>query len=208
MSSDDVQGRRRRSPAARVVRRSGTWSKEGVSGLLDPPVTFARALWRCSGCQDGLRSTGDEESRWRTNVPAAAFRGNPVRARVEVGDGGRGDTAGTEAELLRRLLVMEEAWACGTTAAQRFCASNGEAEVRVRAKLGLEAAAGWEEAQRGRGRFKGGAEISACVPREGNRRGSRADVAAWPSASRGRRTWQAGRLVSEGSACVPCAGAA
>ena len=40
-----------------------------------------------------------------------------MRAGVDVGDGGRGDTPDTKAELLRRLLVAEVARACGTTAA-------------------------------------------------------------------------------------------
>ena len=45
--------------------------------------------------------------------------------------------------------------------------SYGTVEQGEQAKLGLEVAAGWEEAQRGRGGLNGGAEISACVPREG-----------------------------------------
>ena len=79
---------------------------------------------------------GEESGRWIDYLRRRVW-GNPVRARVEVGDGGRGDTPGTQAELLRRLLVTEEAWACGTMAAQRFCTSNGEAEVRVRGGCGM-----------------------------------------------------------------------
>jgi len=83
-----------------------------------------------------LGITGGEESgRWIDYLRRRVW-GNPVRARVEVGDGGRGDTPGIQAELLRWLLVTEVAWACGTTAAQRFCASNGEAEVGVRWRRG------------------------------------------------------------------------
>ena len=55
-----------------------------------------------------------------------------MRAGVEVGDGGRGDTPG--------ILVTEVAWA-----AQRFCASNGEAEVA----LGAEAAVEWRGCAQG-----------------------------------------------------------
>ena len=45
-----------------------------------------------------------------------------MRARVEVGEGGLEEDPGVKEELLRWLSVAEVAWACGTSAAQRFCA--------------------------------------------------------------------------------------
>ena len=43
-------------------------------------------------------------------------------AGVEVGEGGFEEDPGAKEELLRWLLVAEVAWACGSSAAQRFCA--------------------------------------------------------------------------------------
>ena len=45
-----------------------------------------------------------------------------MRAGVGVGGFGLEEAPGTKEELLRLLLVAEVAWACGTSAAQRFCA--------------------------------------------------------------------------------------
>ena len=41
---------------------------------------------------------------------------------VVVGEGGLEEDPGFKEELRRRLLVAEVAWACWTSAAQRFCA--------------------------------------------------------------------------------------
>ena len=70
--------------------------------------------------------------RWRTNVPAVAFRGNPG-AGVDRGQGSKlGELPGLEAELLCSL------WGSGVrhggvaTAAQRFCAVEQRRGVWIR----------------------------------------------------------------------------
>jgi hypothetical protein len=46
---------------------------QGVSGLLITTGLLMVLLWRCYGGQEGRRATGGEESRVRSNSPAAVL---------------------------------------------------------------------------------------------------------------------------------------
>jgi len=94
----------------------------------DPASRSVVELRRCNGGQENLKITGGEQLLGIRLTCCDGSKEIPVRARAEVGDDGRGDIPGTQAELLRRLLVAEVTWACVTTAAQRLC--SGEARRR------------------------------------------------------------------------------
>ena len=83
-------------------------STQGYSGRLELTIRSARVLWRCSGGQIGLRYTGGEESRWRTNVPVAVLRRNSGAGE----DRGRGSVLGKVSGRTAKLL-------CGSGGARR-----------------------------------------------------------------------------------------
>ena len=92
----------RRAPA--VVRGTGLgngcWG--GPPGLLNGRRSV-RALCRWSRGQGAAEVAGGGNCR-EIRLPAGAVSGaKSVRAGVEAVDGGRGDTTGTKAELLRRI---------------------------------------------------------------------------------------------------------
>ena len=137
--------------------------------------------------QGGSELAGGVKSRWRSHIPAAGLgvksgacralgRGRRARgvhwsrgranAGVCVGDGVAGRPVHGGANLRR---------------------GKGVAEQGGRAKLGLEAAAGWEEGAEGCGRFKEGGPMISEV---GYGRASpeiTAVISAWPVSARGKR---------------------
>jgi hypothetical protein len=76
---------------------------QGVSGLLDSTGRLVKLLRRCYGGQEGRGTTGSEESRWRSNLPAATSGAIPAVARAGVADGELGELPGDEAKLMRGL---------------------------------------------------------------------------------------------------------
>ena len=115
--------------------------------------------------------------------PAAALRGNPVRARVEVGGCGLGDVPDHEARTRRRLVEVERRQKSVSAAVRQ----SSEPRVMAKAALGFWAAAGARIGFLGcgAGRFKGRAGDFGRASLEEGRgslgRGSRA------VARRGRR---------------------
>jgi hypothetical protein len=76
---------------------------QGVSGLLDSTGRLVKLLRRCYGCQEGRRTTGGEESRWRSNLPAAMSGAIPAIARAGVAGGELGELPGGEVKMMRGL---------------------------------------------------------------------------------------------------------
>jgi hypothetical protein len=76
---------------------------QGISGLLIPTGRLVVFLRRCYGGQEGQEATNSEESRVRSNSPAAVLGAILAVARAGVAGEGLGGLPGGEAKLMRAL---------------------------------------------------------------------------------------------------------
>jgi hypothetical protein len=91
---------------------------QGFSRLLIPTGRFNTELGSQGSNQHGRRNAGTEDSRRRTDSPAAASGRNSGEARVGGSIAGLEKLPGGEAELLRGLAGAEVQRNCRTTAEQ------------------------------------------------------------------------------------------
>jgi hypothetical protein len=76
---------------------------QGISGLLDSTGRLVKLLQRCYRSQEGRGTSGSEESRCRSNLPAATSGAIPAVARAVVAGGELGELPGGEAKPIRAL---------------------------------------------------------------------------------------------------------
>ena len=118
----------RRGPGGEDDTAFGEESLRGFSGFLGSTGQRAGFLRRSQGGQKGQKSTDGEKFRRRTELPAAALRGNPG-AGVDRGQGSElGELPGLEAELLCGSGEVVVQWSSAGTAAQ----DSAPAELRRR----------------------------------------------------------------------------
>jgi len=171
----------RRRDAAGMAASSGGGSRNGArerlpgwsSGPAEWTLRSVRALCRWSRGQGAAEVAGGGNCR-EIRLPAGAVSGaKSVRAGVEAVDGGRGDTTGTKAELLRRIR-----WRRGPgRAARRRVATAVPCSAlteRGERRLGLAAADGG--AGRPQGQLKGPAGILGMRTVKGAARDLRRDA--------------------------------
>jgi hypothetical protein len=91
---------------------------QGFSGLLIPTGRFSAELGSQGSDQHGRRNADGEDSRWRTDSPAAASGRNCGEVRVGGSIAGLEKLPGGEAELLRGLAGAEVQRNCQTMAEQ------------------------------------------------------------------------------------------
>ena len=205
----------RRRDAAGMAASSGGGSQNGArerllgwsSGPAEWTSRSVRALCRWSRGQGAAEVAGGGNCR-EIRLPAGAVSGaKSVRAGVEAVDGGRGDTTGTKAELLRRIRWRRGPGRAGPRR-RRGPVRRGDAKRRRR--LGFCGGCGWEdEGGAGlRGQLKGAPGILGVRAVEGAARssarrsgsvgaaegkGESDEAARWGRLVSGRRARAAGR---------------